>query len=159
MRVTGVSVVVVEVPQIPPIAPYRSHVRSSSTTQSGIVRIDTDAGLTGWGEFNVNFLPNLSGRRMTNRAQWLVGATRKISRRFIATVRWRRGSNRALNSRCGTFAARRSGCRSPRCWRGDSPRIALAACMGIQTYERAGEIAAYYVEQGYGTLKTRPAPT
>jgi L-Ala-D/L-Glu epimerase len=34
-------------------------------------------------------------------------------------------------------------------------RIALAACMGIQTYERAGEIAAWYVEQGYGTLKTK----
>jgi L-alanine-DL-glutamate epimerase-like enolase superfamily enzyme len=27
--------------------------------------------------------------------------------------------------------------------------------MGIQTYERAGEIAAYYVEQGFGTLKTK----
>ena len=73
MRVTGVTIVVVEVPQIAPIAPYRSHLRSSSTTQSGIVRIDTDAGLTGWGEFNVNFLPDLSGRRMTAEAQWLIG--------------------------------------------------------------------------------------
>jgi hypothetical protein len=58
MRVVGVCVVVVEVPQIAPIAPYRSHLRSSSTTQSGIVRVDTDEGVTGWGEFNVNFLPN-----------------------------------------------------------------------------------------------------
>src|SRR5262245_30173002 len=73
MRVTGASVVVVEVPQLPPIAPYRSHVPSSSTTESGIVRVDTDEGLIGWGEFNVNFLPNLSGRRMTAEAQWLVG--------------------------------------------------------------------------------------
>ena len=35
------------------------------------------------------------------------------------------------------------------------PRIELAACMGIQSYERAGEIATLYVEQGYSTLKTK----
>ena len=35
------------------------------------------------------------------------------------------------------------------------PRIELAACMGIQSYERSGEIAAYYVEQGFSTLKTK----
>jgi len=35
------------------------------------------------------------------------------------------------------------------------PRIELAACMGIQSYQRAGEIAAHYVELGYTTLKTK----
>jgi L-alanine-DL-glutamate epimerase-like enolase superfamily enzyme len=35
------------------------------------------------------------------------------------------------------------------------PRIELAACMGIQTYERAGEMAKWYVEQGFTTLKTK----
>jgi L-alanine-DL-glutamate epimerase-like enolase superfamily enzyme len=35
------------------------------------------------------------------------------------------------------------------------PRIELAACMGIQTYQRAGEIASWYVEQGFTTLKTK----
>ena len=34
-------------------------------------------------------------------------------------------------------------------------RVELAACMGIQTYERAGEMARWYVEQGYTTLKTK----
>lgn len=62
MRVTDVSVTIVEVPQTAPLAPYRSHIRSSSTTQSGIVRVETDEGLIGWGEHNVNFLPDLSGR-------------------------------------------------------------------------------------------------
>jgi L-alanine-DL-glutamate epimerase-like enolase superfamily enzyme len=33
--------------------------------------------------------------------------------------------------------------------------VELAACMGIQTYERAGEIARLYVEQGFTTLKTK----
>ena len=59
MKVTDVTVTVVEVPQKEPLAPYRSHVRSSSTTQSAIVRVDTDEGLIGWGEHNVNFLPDL----------------------------------------------------------------------------------------------------
>jgi len=33
--------------------------------------------------------------------------------------------------------------------------IELAACMGIQTYERAGEISRLYVEMGFSTLKTK----
>ena len=33
--------------------------------------------------------------------------------------------------------------------------IELAACMGIQTYARAGEIARLYVEMGFSTLKTK----
>ena len=36
--------------------------------------------------------------------------------------------------------------------------IELAACMGIQTYERAGEIARLYVEMGFTTLKTKAGP-
>src|SRR6478672_8006913 len=73
MRVTDVTVTVVEVAQLAPLAPYRSHVRSSSTTQSAIVRVDTDAGITGWGEHNINFLPDVSARRMEQAAQWAVG--------------------------------------------------------------------------------------
>ena len=34
-------------------------------------------------------------------------------------------------------------------------QVELAACMGIQSYERAGEIATYYVEQGFSALKTK----
>ena len=33
--------------------------------------------------------------------------------------------------------------------------VEVAACMGIQTYERAGEIASFYVEQGFESLKTK----
>ena len=57
MKITKVEITVVEVPQIPPIAPYRSHIRTSSVTQSAIVRMDTDEGLIGWGEYNCNFIP------------------------------------------------------------------------------------------------------
>ena len=73
MRITRVSVTVVEVPQLPPLAPYRSHIRSSSTTQSAIVRVDTDAAIVGWVEHNVNFLPDISARRMQANASPRVG--------------------------------------------------------------------------------------
>src|SRR4029453_13715031 len=83
MRVAEVTVTVVEVPQTAPLAPYRSHVRASSTTQSAIVRIDTDEGITGWGEHNINFLPNISGRQMEHQARgWLIGRGPQNHARF-----------------------------------------------------------------------------
>jgi len=156
MRVTRVSVVVVEVPQIAPIAPYRSHVRSSSTTQSGIVRVDTDEGLTGWGEFNVNFLPNLSGRRLSAEAQWLVGCDPQNIGAFHRDCRLDTRLKSGLELALWDLAGKAAGLPVAALLGGViRPRIALAACMGIQTYERAGEIAAHYVEQGFGTLKTK----
>lgn len=156
VRVTNVSVVVVEVPQIAPIAPYRSHVRSSSTTQSGIVRIDTDQGLTGWGEFNVNFLPNLSGRGMTDEAQWLVGRDPQNLAAFHRDCPLETRLKSGLELALWDIAGKAVGLPVAALLGGViRPRVALAACMGIQSYERAGEIATYYVEQGYGTLKTK----
>ena len=66
MRISAVSMWLVEVPQIEPIAPYRSHIRTSSTTTKAITRIDTDEGLCGWGECNLNFLPGLDLARITS---------------------------------------------------------------------------------------------
>ncbi|HET6880522.1 MAG TPA: enolase C-terminal domain-like protein [Pirellulales bacterium] len=47
MRITAVDVTVVEIPQTPIVAPYRSHLRSSSTTRSAIVRLETDTPQAG----------------------------------------------------------------------------------------------------------------
>jgi L-alanine-DL-glutamate epimerase-like enolase superfamily enzyme len=60
MRITRVTITVVEIPQVPPVAPYRSRIRTSSTTRSAISCLETDAGLVGWGEHNVNFLDGMS---------------------------------------------------------------------------------------------------
>jgi hypothetical protein len=35
------------------------------------------------------------------------------------------------------------------------PEVEVAACMGIAAYDRARELAAYYVEQGFSALKTQ----
>jgi len=157
MRVTDVTVTVVEVPQIPPIAPYRSHIRTSSTTQSAIVRVDTDDGLTGWGEHNVNFLENVSARQMEQEAQkWLVGRDPQNISQFHQQcpfdARLKAGVELALWDICGKAAGLPVAALLGGIVR---DRVEVAACMGIQTYERAGEIASFYVEQGFGTLKTK----
>ncbi|MDX1944227.1 MAG: mandelate racemase/muconate lactonizing enzyme family protein [Pirellulaceae bacterium] len=157
MRVVDVNVYVVEVPQIAPVAPYRSHLRTSSTTQSAIVRVATDAGLVGWGEHNINFLPNLSARRMQADARsWLVGRDPQNIARFHVEcpleTRLKSGIELALWDLCGQAAGLPVAVLLGGILR---PRIELAACMGIQTYERAGEIASYFVEQGFTTLKTK----
>ena len=157
MRVNGVTVTIVEVPQTAPLAPYRSHLRSSSTTQSGIVRVATDEGLIGWGEYNVNFLPNLSGRRAEQQAQdWLIGRDpRNIAafhRDCPLETRLKSGIELALWDILGKASGRSVAELLGGVIR---PRVAVAACMGIQTYERAGEFARWYVEMGFSTLKTK----
>lgn len=157
MKISRVTVTIVEVPQVPPIAPYRSHIRTSSTTQSGIVRVDTDEGLVGWGEFNVNFLPNLSARQMQREAEsWAIGRDPLNITAYHAEcpleIKLKSGIELALwdilgKARGVPVAALLGGILRP--------HVELAACMGIQSYERAGEIASEYVEQGFTTLKTK----
>lgn len=157
MRVTNVTVTVVEVPQIPPIAPYRSHLRTSSTTCSAIVQVETDEGLTGWGEHNVNFLPDVSGRRMQHQArEWLVGRDPLLIEEFHRDCpfesRLKSGIEIALWDIRGQAAGQPVAVLLGGILR---PRVEVAACMGIQSYARAGEIASLYVEQGFSTLKTK----
>jgi L-alanine-DL-glutamate epimerase-like enolase superfamily enzyme len=153
---TSVEITIVEVPQIEPIAPYRSHVRTSSTTCSAIVRLETDEGLTGWGEHNVNFLPNISARKMQDDAQWVLGRDpmniEAYHRDCLLETRLKSGIELALWDIRGKALGQPLAVLLGGIIR---PQVELAACMGIQTYERAGEIAAYYVEQGYKSLKTK----
>ncbi len=157
MKVTDVAVTVVRVPQVAPLAPYRSHLRTSSTTQSAIVRVSTDEGLTGWGEYNVNFLPALSAREMQHdAADWLIGRDAQniagFHRHCPLETRLKSGVEMALWDIHGQAA----GMPLSVLWGGViRSDVELAACMGIQPYDRAGEIASLYVEQGFRTLKTK----
>lgn len=157
MRVTDVEVYVVEVPQIPPIAPYRSHLRSSSTTQSAIIRVDTDEGIVGWGEHNINFLPNISGRRMQAEAKaWLFGRDPLNIQAFHLACPLETRLKSGLELALWDIRGKAFGQPVARLLGGViRDRIQLAACMGIQSYERAGEIARLYVEMGFSTLKTK----
>jgi len=157
MKITDVAVTIVEVPQIAPVAPYRSHVRTSSTTCSGIVRIDTDEGLVGWGEANVNFLPDISGRAMQAAAkEWAVGRDPRNIALFHQECPLEMRLKAGVEMAMWDIAGKAAGVPVAMLLGGIiRTEIELAACMGIQTYERAGEIASLYVEQGYSTLKTK----
>ena len=156
MQVTAVRVWIVDVPQMPPIAPYRSHLRSSSATTSGIVRIETDAGLTGWGEYNLNFMPDLSARQAEQSAAWLIGRNpldiAGFHRDCPLDTRLKSGLELALWDISGHAAGQPVAVLLGGILR---PQIELAACMGIHSYAESKEIAALYVEQGYTTLKTK----
>lgn len=157
MRVTAVDVTVVEVPQCAPLSPYRSHLRSSSTTQSAIVRVDTDAGITGWGEHNTNFLPDISARRMEHLARsWLIGRDPQNITRYHQECpfesRLKSSIELALWDICGKASSLPVAVLLGGILRA---RVEVAACMGIQSYERAKDMAAWYVESGFGTLKMK----
>lgn len=157
MKIAAIAITVVEIPQTPVVAPYRSHLRSSSTTRSAIVRLETDAGLVGWGEYNVNFLPGVSaGRAQAEAAAWLVGRdplnVADFHRCCPLETRLKSGLEMAMWDLRGKAAGQSVAVLLGGVIR---PHVELAACMGIQSYERAGEIAAYYVEQGFSTLKTK----
>jgi len=157
MLVSNVHITIVDVPQIAPIAPYRSHIRTSSTTCSAIVQVESDEGLSGWGEYNLNFLDGINGGLMQQQARdWMIGRDplniTAYHRDCPLETRMKAGIELALWDLCGKalgvpVAALLGGILRE--------RVEVAACMGIQTYERAGEIATYYVEQGFGSLKTK----
>lgn len=157
MLVTSVEICVVEIPQIAPIAPYRSHVRTSSTTQSAIVLVETDQGLTGCGEFNVNFLPDISDRRYQALAsEWLVGRNALQLSAFHQECPFESRLKSGLEIALWDIRGQAAGLSVADLLGGSiRPSIELAGCMGIQSYEAAGEMAWWFVERGFTTLKTK----
>ncbi len=156
MKVSRIAITVVEVPQVAPVAPYRSHLRTSSTTVSGIVRVDTDDGISGCGEFNLNFVPRAAAAEMDAASGWLVGRdpldVERFARDCPLETRLKSGLEMALWDIRGKAAGAPVALLLGGILREE---IELAACMGIQNYRRAGEIAAHYVQRGYTTLKTK----
>ncbi len=157
MKIADVQVTVVEIPQIDPIAPYRSHIRTSSTTTSAIVRVETNDGLTGWGEHNVNFLPEVSGKRMEAEAQeWAIGRNPLNLADFHVSCPLESRLKSGIELALWDIYGKAVGKPVSECLGGIvRSDIEIAACMGIQTYDRAGEIASFYVEQGFRALKTK----
>jgi L-alanine-DL-glutamate epimerase-like enolase superfamily enzyme len=121
------------------------------------VQVETDDGLSGWGEHNVNFLEGISGQQMQQLARdWLIGKDPQnitaFHRDCPLETRLKSGIELALWDLCGKSLGLPVAVLLGGVVR---EHVEVAACMGIQSYARAGEIAAYYVEQGFGSLKTK----
>lgn len=157
MKVSRVTTWLVEVPQKAPIAPYRSHIRTSSSTTKIIVRLDTDDGLHGWGEANINFLQGIDRDEIQkNASEWMVGRDATNISLFHETCPLETRLKAGIEIAMWDLAGKSAGLPVAALLGGVlRDEIELAACMGIQSYERAGEIASFYVEEGFSTLKTK----
>lgn len=158
MKIQGVQTFLVEVPQVYPIAPYRSRYRPQSSTLSFLVRLETNDGVVGWGETPQRYLgEQLTGREAESLRPLLVGrdptaiealhAERILDGDYLES---------AVEMACFDILGKL--CRQPlyRLMGGACRReIELAACMGIRPPNEAAEIARRYVEQGYTTMKTK----
>jgi L-alanine-DL-glutamate epimerase-like enolase superfamily enzyme len=158
MKIARVDSFSVEVPQKPPIAPYHSRYRGASSTFSILIRLETDTGLEGWGETPQVYLgTQLTGREAEGLRPMLLGMDPTNIMAVYEDLQFdhiyiQSAVEMALWDLTGKIYA------LPlfRLLGGPYRReIELAACMGIQSYERAGEIAKLYVEMGFSTLKTK----
>lgn len=156
MRVRDVEITVVEIPQKSPLAPYASRLRSTSTTRSAIVRLGTDEGLVGWGEYNVNFLDRSEADAERVATEFLVGRDPRAIEKFHAECNFEPRLKSGLEMAMWDLAGKAAGVPLAMLLGGIyRQEVEVAACMGIAGYKAAGEMATYYVEQGFGTLKTK----
>jgi L-alanine-DL-glutamate epimerase-like enolase superfamily enzyme len=158
MKITGVDTFLLEVPMRYPIAPYQSRYRAASTTKAMLVRLETDAGITGWGETPQRYLgEQLTGNEAADLSAQLVGRDPTAIEALYAD--WgldgeylQSGVEMAMWDLLGKV------CRQPlyRLLGGlYRDRIELSCCMGIRPPDEARAIARLYVEMGFTTLKTK----
>lgn len=160
MRVTDIHSWLVDIPQKPPIAPYQSRFRAGTSKESLIFRVETDNGLVGWGETPQEWIESSGynggeGRQILAKLRgWDPfdierlytdgGLDGGYLQSGIEMAFWDligKATDQPLYKLLGGAVR--------------SKDIELAACMGIQPYDKAGELARLYVQMGFSTLKTK----
>jgi L-alanine-DL-glutamate epimerase-like enolase superfamily enzyme len=157
MKITTLSALRVRIPQIAPIAPYQNRYRPGTHKEALLVRLETDAGLVGWGETPDDWINHSFEGTPEDRLRQQV-----LGRDPFDLEAW------YAENTLGTFLASAvemamydligHATRQPLYkLLGGAVRkqIELAACMGIRPYAEAKAIARQYVEQGFTTLKTK----
>jgi L-alanine-DL-glutamate epimerase-like enolase superfamily enzyme len=157
MKVTQLHAHLVRIPQTPPIAPYQSRYRATSEKESLIVRLETDAGLVGWGETPVDWITKTYegtpeellrreavGRDPFDLEAWY--AETKLGSYLASGIEmafWDligKATGQPLYKLLGGAVRK---------------KVELAACMGIRPYSEAKAIARQYLGMGFSTLKTK----
>jgi L-alanine-DL-glutamate epimerase-like enolase superfamily enzyme len=160
VKITNVQSWLVDIPQKPPIAPYQNRYKAGTSKAGLILRIETDDGLVGWGEAPQRWI---EGKPFDgSEGQFVLERLRgwdpfDVERLYleggIDDVFLLSGVEMAFWDLMGKATRRPLYQLLGGAVR--SKDIELAACMGIQPYDRAGEIARLYVEMGFSTLKTK----
>ncbi len=160
LKITQIDSWLVDIPQKPPIAPYTNRYSAGTSKTALILRVETDDGLVGWGESPQRWISGqpFDGTEARLIRGRLVGwdpfdVERLYLEGGIDDVFLLSGVEMAFWDLMGKATRRPLYQLLGGAVR--SKDIELAACMGIQPYDRAGEIARLYVEMGFSTLKTK----
>jgi L-alanine-DL-glutamate epimerase-like enolase superfamily enzyme len=157
MKITQLHALRVVVPQKPPIAPYQSRYRATSSKDALLVRLETDTGLVGWGETPEDWLTRTyeGAPEELLRSQVLGRSPFDIEKWYVENTL---GSYLASGVEMAMWDLVGKATRQPLYQLlGGAVRkkIELAACMGIRPYHEAKEIARQYLDMGFTTLKTK----
>jgi L-alanine-DL-glutamate epimerase-like enolase superfamily enzyme len=157
MKITQLHAAVVRIPQKPPIAPYQSRYRASSTKEAVLIRLETDTGLVGWGETPTDWINKsfegapedalrrqVLGRDPFDLEAWYAENT--LGSYLASGVEMAFWDLVGKATRQPLYKLLGGALRT---------KVELAACMGIRPYEEAKAIARGYLEQGFTTLKTK----
>jgi L-alanine-DL-glutamate epimerase-like enolase superfamily enzyme len=157
MKITQLHAVRVRIPQKSPIAPYQSRYRATSAKEALLIRLETDSGLVGWGETPDDWVTKSFEGTPEDRLRG-----RALGRDPFDLEAWYAenglGSYLASGVEMAMWDLIGQAARQPlyRLLGGAvRKRVELAACMGIRPYAEAREISRHYLEQGFGTLKTK----
>lgn len=160
VKITKIDSWLVNILQKPPIAPYQNRYKAGTSKEALILRIETDDGTFGWGESPQRWIEGkpfdgTEGRQVLDRlAGWdPFDVERLYLEGGIDDVFLQSGVEMAFWDLMGKATGRPLYQLLGGAVR--SKDIELAACMGIQPYDKAGEIARLYVEMGFSTLKTK----
>src|SRR5439155_9664800 len=156
MRITRLNALRVRIPQKPPIAPYQSRYRATSHKEALLVRLETDTGLTGWGETPDDWINRsfegtpedalrrqVLGRSPFDLEAWYaentLGSYLASAVEMAMWDRVGRATRQPLYQLLGA-ALRKD--------------VELAACMGNRPYEDAKAIGRQHLDLGLSTLKS-----
>jgi L-alanine-DL-glutamate epimerase-like enolase superfamily enzyme len=157
MKITKLNSLLVCIPQKPPIAPYQSRYRATSSKEGLLVRLETDTGLVGWGETPVDWIGNTySGNPEENLRKDAIGRDPFDLEAWYAETTL--GSYLASGVEMAMWDLMGKATNQPLYkLLGGAVRkkVELAACMGIRPYDEAKAIARQYLEQGFTTMKTK----
>lgn len=161
MKITAVDAFVIDVPQRHAIFPYQSRYLATSSTGAWLVRLETDAGLVGWGETPqiLSFYgePPLTEAIVESIRPILLGKDAGAIEALYSE--WNLGNLRIQSAvEMAMWDVLGKACRQPLYRLLGGPvrqQVELAACMGIQPPERAGEISRGFLDAGFKTLKTK----
>lgn len=161
MKITAVDTFLVDVPLQKPVSPYQSRYISSSTTGALLIRIETDAGIIGWGEtpqrLSFQNATSFTGEEANYFRPILLGKNpTDISALYADWGMEEPYLQSLVEMACWDILGKQSGQPLHRLLGGlYRDEVEVTCCMGIRGPEEAAAISKHYVDLGFSTLKTK----